>query len=399
MISLQSIKKGIIPAIAIVVMASCGQAEKTEYHIKGSIAGVETGMLKMIRYNDEDRTSETLDSVQLKDGTFAFSGKLAHPEMLSFLVTPGNWRFMAFIENGDLTLEADTTGAAHYDYSEYGGAKGANIETIQVIGSSSHDQYLSYQNDAKNVAFKSALKEIHARYEKPGITAKEQDEVRSEVDSIRKLQQAWEIDWIGKFVDDHPESVVGPYLFYNHYIFNTSLPLQQMEAIVASFEGEATQSAHYKLLDKDVKKRSALMPGNSAPDFTALRPDSTEFALSSLRGKHVLLDFWASWCVPCRKAIPHWKEVYAKYQDKGLEIVAVTNDNNWDAWFKALEVEKMPWIQVADDFPIKNMPSRIGTMYMVPALPSYTLLDADGKIVLHNASKEEITGAIEERLK
>ena len=90
--------------------------------------------------------------------------------------------------------------------------------------------------------------------------------------------------------------------------------------------------------------------------------------------------------------------MYAKYHDKGFEIVGVTNDSKWEAWEKALEEENMPWIQVADDFPVKNMPARIGTQYMIPFLPTYVLLDEEGKIILHNGSKEEVTAEIEKRL-
>ncbi|MBO9634314.1 MAG: AhpC/TSA family protein, partial [Chitinophagaceae bacterium] len=96
--------------------------------------------------------------------------------------------------------------------------------------------------------------------------------------------------------------------------------------------------------------------------------------------------------------IPHWKEVYKKYHDKGFEIVGVTDDSRWKDWFKALEVEKMPWIQVADEFPEKFMPSRVGRLYMAPYLPCYVLLDKEGKILLHNASKEQIDEKLKELL-
>lgn len=165
---------------------------------------------------------------------------------------------------------------------------------------------------------------------------------------------------------------------------------------MAKFTGQAKSTVYFSNLTDDLQKRKALQPGNVAPDFTLLKPDSSSFTLSSLHGKYVLLDFWASWCVPCRKAIPHWKEVYKKYHPKGFEIVGVTNDIRWSDWFKALDEEKMPWLQVADEFPVKNMPSRVGTMYMTPYLPTYILLDKEGKILLHNASKEQIDQKLKE---
>src|SRR5690606_13098994 len=151
--------------------------------------------------------------------------------------------------------------------------------------------------------------------------------------------------------------------------------LDSLKATLALFQGDAKASPYFDSVNKELGLRMAVSPGQVAPDFTALKTDSSEFKLSSTRGQYVLIDFWASWCAPCRASIPHWKEVYAQYHDKGFEIVGVTNDSRWEDWFKALEEEKMPWIQVADDFPIKNMPARIATQYVIPYLPTYVLLD------------------------
>lgn len=384
-------------ALLLLAIAACTPAKKTEYNVKGTINGVESGMVKLIKYNEEDHTSATVDSVEFTNGSFELNGKLGNPEMMSILITPGNWRFSVFMENNDIQIEADTTGAEYWDYTGHGGEKGATIKTYTVKGSANHDIYLSFEEDPQHKEFKAAFLDINKRYEK--ASGEEQEILREESSSVRKQFRQWEENWIDSFVNENPSSMVGAYLFWNHYQFNEDIPLEKMKAIIGLFQGGASSSQYYKLLDADLKQRIALAPGNIAPDFTALKPDSTEFTLSSTRGKYVLLDFWASWCVPCRKSIPHWKEIYAKYQNKGLEIVGVTNDSRWSDWHKALEQENMPWIQVADDFPVKNMPARIGTQYMTPYLPSYTLLDTEGKILLHDASKEDITKEIEERLK
>lgn len=388
---------GIGLSVLLLAVAACTPTKKTEYKVTGTIRGLESGMVKLIQSHEEDRTSTTVDSAGFTNGTFALKGKLDNPEMMSILITPGNWRFSVFMENNDIQIEADTTGAEYWDYTAYGGDKGATIKNLVVQGSKSHDLYSSFEENQKNAAFKAAFADLNKRFE----IAKEEEQaiLRQESDSIRGEFLLWEGNAIDSFVNGNPSSVVSAYLFWNHYRFNEDMPLEKMESTIGLFQGEALSSQYYKLLDVDLKQRIALKPGNVAPDFTALRPDSTEFTLSSTKGKYVLLDFWASWCVPCRKSIPHWKEIYAKYQSKGLEIVGVTNDSKWKDWLTALEQEKMPWIQVADDFPVENMPARIATQYMIPFLPTYVFLDPEGKIILHNGSKEEITQQIEKRLK
>ncbi len=396
MINKQLVKGvGLMTLLALAV-AACTPEKKNEYNVTGTISGVDSGMVKLIKSNREDRTSTTVDSLEFTDGSFVLSGKLDNPEMMTILITPGNWRFNFFMENNDIKIIADTTGAEYWDYTGYGGDKGAGIKNYTVQGSKSHDLYRSFEENPKNAAFKAAFADLNKRFGK--ATEEQQTVLRNESDSIRTLFRAWEENAIDSFVNINPSSVVSAYLFWNHYQFNEDISLEKMESIIGRFREEASSSPYYKLLDTNLKQRVALKPGNIAPDFTALKPDSTEFTLSSTSGKYVLLDFWASWCVPCRQAIPHWKELYNKYQDNGLEIVGITNDSRWGDWRKALEQENMPWIQVADDFPVKNMPARIATQYMIPFLPSYTLLDPTGKILLHNAPKEDITKEIEARL-
>ncbi len=137
-------------------------------------------------------------------------------------------------------------------------------------------------------------------------------------------------------------------------------------------------------------------PNSLAPDFTLLKRDKSRFTLSSTRGRYTLIDFWASWCVPCRKAIPAWKEVFAKYKNKGLLIVGVSSDRRWEDWTKALDKEQMPWIQVLDEFPADNKPAWVTELFGSKTLPFYVLLDKEGKVILASGDKEVIRKKVEE---
>lgn len=115
-----------------------------------------------------------------------------------------------------------------------------------------------------------------------------------------------------------------------------------------------------------------------------------------MRGKYVLIDFWASWCVPCRKAIPHLKEVYEKYRSKGFEILSLSGDQNQEAWRKAMDQEKMPWPKVCDDFPAQFAPSRVGSIYQTRFIPFYVLLDKEGKILVYSGNEQEIESKLQQ---
>jgi thiol-disulfide isomerase/thioredoxin len=224
----------------------------------------------------------------------------------------------------------------------------------------------------------------------------EQYRYRDQSDSVRKLLNAWKLEQVKNYVDKNPSSVAGAYMLRDLYTWYSDMPFSDMQTLVAKFEGEAKQSKYYNSLQDILAKRKAVMPGSTAPDFTLMKRDSSKLTLSSTRGKYVMIDFWASWCHPCRQAIPHWKEVYAKYHDKGFDILSVSDDSKWKDWFKAMDQEKMPWTQVCDEFPVKNMPSKVGSLYMTTYIPFYVLLDKEGKVLLYTSNETEIDEKLKE---
>ena len=189
-------------------------------------------------------------------------------------------------------------------------------------------------------------------------------------------------------------------MIYEYYqtSYDPSSTLAYLDSILNRFSGSAGASLYYKeLADKATSLRNTRV-GSLAPDFTLLQRDKSRFTLSSGRGSYVLLDFWASWCVPCRKAIPAWKEVYEKYKDKGFIIVSVSNDRKWDDWVGALNEEQMPWVQLIDEFPAENRPVIVAELYPSKGIPFYVLLDKEGKVILSAGDEDLIRKKIEEVL-
>lgn len=393
-------KRSIIIITLAVLINSCASHENTGgYIVNGTIQGVRSGTVKLMRTNNSDRTSKAIDSFDFSDGKFTLKGKLESPEMMTLVIEPGNWSFEIFIEHSNISVTADTAGASYYDWTAYGSGKGAHLAKYTIAGSQSQDTWMQFQHDPRLKAFEPQFAILNKAYEDARGKADETEKIRSQSDSLRSLYTTVQKKWIDSFVAADPSAAAGAYLLHYYYKYNNDMPLRDMETLVAKYTGPAKSTVYFDIVSDVVKKRQALLPGNTAPDFTLKKPDSSSFTLSSLRGKFVLLDFWASWCVPCRQAIPHWKEVYSKYQSKDFEVLSITNDSRWSDWFKALQEEKMPWLQVADEFPIKNMPARVGELYMTPYLPTYILLDKEGKIILYNASEQQIDEKLKEVFK
>ncbi|PHN01335.1 hypothetical protein CRP01_37745 [Flavilitoribacter nigricans DSM 23189 = NBRC 102662] len=134
-------------------------------------------------------------------------------------------------------------------------------------------------------------------------------------------------------------------------------------------------------MKKELEDARSLMVGGTAPDFTQETPEGEMLTLSDLRGKVVLIDFWASWCGPCRKENPNVVRVYNQYKDKGFEILSVSLDNKKDRWLQAIEKDQLEWHHVSD---LKGWSNEVAQTYDVHSIPQTILLDPEGKILARN---------------
>jgi len=139
-----------------------------------------------------------------------------------------------------------------------------------------------------------------------------------------------------------------------------------------------------------------LVIGGTAPDFTMKTHEGTDLNLKELRGKYVLLDFWASWCGPCRKENPNVVKVYNEYKDQGFEILSISLDKNKGRWLQAIKKDQLDWYHVSD---LKGWSNRVGKMYNVHSVPYQILLDPDGKIIATGMRANSPTNSLEANLK
>lgn len=148
-----------------------------------------------------------------------------------------------------------------------------------------------------------------------------------------------------------------------------------------------------KSIHTKVKSKNNLAIGSEAPEISLASPEGKIIKLSSLRGKVVLIDFWASWCSPCRRDNPHNVNLYKKYKDKGFEIYAVSLDKTKENWVKAIKDDNLTWTHVSD---LKYWQSAAGKDYGVGSIPFTVLIDKDGKIIATKLRGESLTKKLEE---
>lgn len=146
-------------------------------------------------------------------------------------------------------------------------------------------------------------------------------------------------------------------------------------------------------LKQKVSLERKLAVGNPAPEISLPGPDGGEIKLSSLRGKVVLIDFWASWCGPCRRENPEVVRIYNRFRDKGFEVFGVSLDRDRDAWLNAIAKDGLVWTQVSD---LKYWQSQAALLYGVKSIPHTVLIDQEGKIIMRRLRGKALERKLEE---
>ncbi len=209
----------------------------------------------------------------------------------------------------------------------------------------------------------------------------------SKVGSTRDENKRVEI--VKKMIDENPSS---PVCIFFVDILNTDNYYSYHKKLSNGLKAYSSNSLISDFISKtqNIKKLSV---GNEAPDIALQNPEGKIVKLSSLRGNYVLIDFWASWCRPCRMENPNNVKLYEKYHDKGFEIYGVSLDRDKNAWLKAIKDDNLTWIHVSD---LKFWQSEGAKIYNVKAIPHTVLLDKDGKIIANGLRGDSLAKKLKE---
>ena len=365
--------------LAVAALSAC--TKQPGYVIKGQAGDLDGKAV--LAYNLPDGTPVS-DTVKMDKGKFTFKGSVPDVVLGSVTLLPAGedpLRANVYVENCPLAMNVNVDKVV--DYAQYGGKILNDVTTTGGPNNTFAQAMEAAQKaPAQMPEFKDltdALAEVQAmgyadmaayQQKNAEIQAKFADQMPAYYDAIQKA--------INECIANSPdvEAAAGMYEIYSR-----DLPLEEYEAGFNRFSEKVRNSFLAKGTREEIAARKATAPGAVAPDFTLNDPEGNPVTLSSLRGQYVIVDFWASWCKPCRAGVPAMKELYKKYHPKGLEIIGVSDDNNHDAWKKAIEQDQTPWIHVVDEFPVENKPARVGAEWGVHYIPSYFLLDKEGKVI------------------
>jgi peroxiredoxin len=369
------------------LFSSCSKTPTDTFELTGNAKGLD-GNKAVLIVSTLPGKADTLGQFEVKDGHFQLTGKIHSPVMATLLFSAPKYYASFWLEPGSIDVSLDTAKAENGMQN--------SLEPI-VKGSKEQDLYESF---AQN--YKVVYKNLDAAYDSlkkakdPTLKEKLEDRVDKLRDDAQEVMRKKILDFARK----NNSSVVAAYLMRGQ-IEDYDNSVDTLDAILSGFTDNVKKSVYFSGLEKDLSVLKRVQPGKEAPDFTLLDPKDKEISLSSLKGKVVLIDFWASWCKPCIASMPDLKKVYSTYKNKGFEILGVSDDSKKDAWIKSMKENELPWLNVVDEFPKPPEPfgpARVGVLYGIHYIPATVLINREGIIAAKNLHGKELREKLNEIL-
>jgi thiol-disulfide isomerase/thioredoxin len=345
--------------IITLFIISCNTNSDT-YKIFGNAPGFDDGTEILVYQVSDNNQPQVIDTLKINNQKF--EGVYPKSDQLSInylTVSTASGNILYFPENSDLnaTIYKDSIYASYF------------------TGSSQNDTYkdfskkmLEFNNDKQ----KNIEKFRKAKLEQDGILVKElQDDNKAIAEE--------ETDYKIQFVSENTNSLFSIMLL-SEMVNRKEINTVETNKIIKNLSPKIAASSTTKTLITLIKSMKKADVGSVAPDFSAQTPTGEILSLKEAMGEYTIIDFWASWCKPCRKENPNVVKVYNKYHDKGLNIISVSLDkeSQKSRWLQAIEKDQLTWSHVSN---LKGWKDPIAIQYNVRGIPATFLLDKDGNII------------------
>ena len=358
-------------AAGTMALAAC--SNDPAYKISGTVEGIADGETIYLQ-KTANRKFINLDSTVVTNGTFTFNGRQDTAVVRYICINPTEGREgiseTFFLENGNINVVLGT-------------------EKSSAKGTTHNDIFQAYKDQEK-----ALTKEMMALYQKgkaEGLTDEQKAELSQQMEELStKLN-----DLTLKTIDANITNPVGIHLWPgNQY----SMELPQLQALAAKVPAEYKEIPSIANLLKRIDVLGKTAVGQKFTDFTLPAPDGTPVKLGDIiaKNKYTLIDFWASWCGPCRAEMPNVVAAYKEYNKKGFGIVGVSLDSDAEAWKKAIKDMGMTWDHMSD---VKGWQCEGAALYGVNSIPATVLVAQDGTIIERNLRGEAIKEKLAELLK
>lgn len=372
-------KKLILIALSSIPIWAFGQ---NSFNIKGSFKDSGTTGMAYLMYQKQGRNN--VDSLPVTAGKFEFSGQVTElqPALLTFRAKNTSTR--AQKENPDerrIFLNKETMTVIIKD----------SVKTAELKGSPVNLDMLRYERFMTRPD--AAMNALDLVYQKASAIQRKDSAFSAALEEKRAIVIRDKENLQRKYIKQNPDSYFSLLSLYE--IAGSNIDPVQVAPLFELLSAAQKNSKYGKLLNQNIAAARTVMIGAIAPDFTQYNTGNQAVKLSSFRGKYLLVDFWASWCRPCRAENPNLVKAYARFKDKNFHILGVSVDaeKDRDKWLAAIEKDGLTWTQVIAPNTEKD---NAGKLYSIKSIPSNFLIDPQGKIIAKNLRGKELEKVLED---
>lgn len=346
-----------------------GSAQEKPFTVKGAIQGADGKEIFLINVDNNKK----MDAYLIRGDQFTLKGK-ATPRSVFALALNGADYPLLFVSDGGDSLQVTSS----LD----------KFPVATLVGNKQSLAMQQYQHEFSPLMTKAKEINTQASSLNEGDTAAAialQQSADTFNDQMRSVGTA--------FIQYHPEAIASVFVLMNE--MHTMAP-PELLSLYNGLNKEVKDSKYGQMTQANIQEMAATAIGSDAPAFSLQDAEGQKVSLSSFRGKYVLVDFWASWCGPCRAENPNVLRAYKKFKDKNFTILGVSLDQNKQSWLNAIQQDGLQWTQVSD---LGGWSNSAAQLYHVSSIPSNFLLDPSGKIIAKNLRGEALEKTLAKVLK